>query len=741
MIMTVFAAVVAAVGAREMSSSAWVKFDSLPCADAGIAAPYRLAADGDGRWTLTFGAAPTEMLGDYAATTRDGFKAGEWHHLEVSYSLLRKRVAVYVDGAFQFENDLTALPVLATSEGKSAPSKGCAVKDFRTWDWARDVDELALAADGKTSQRDANRARENAVKRELFAKWDPSGTKPAAIYVVKPYTAELFSPYALPKDGRLGGTIAVFGAPDQSVAGSALVIALKAPLTVGGVKVSALKNEKGDVFPAEDVDVKIVKRWYRNGGAWLSYQGDKRQRMLVEDLIMNDDAAIRVDEATKRNYLRLEYPEGVRYTDVSDADFAGETQYTRHIPFRDAATLQPVTIPEWGRTQRFLLTFHIAKGAKPGVYRGTAEFVNAGTLPVELNVLPIELPYVGSPYWSTKKSYIALENSMPIPCGRDLAEREATLKRMMRDVRRHQIVHAASLWDTPEYVALAKEAGFHDPDRIFSKRVEWIPDWRCYFPDKPLAALTAEDREKGQKAARRYVNTGVDYFARQFAHNPEIWTLFHSEYEQYSYITTSQEGPAAIAHELGYRLFSHTMTDGGEMYIMGDIQDMVSDVRVSREQARVWHEAGGEIISYANPFPSGENPEYFRRKIGLGMYKNDYDGDMMHECIHYENPYNEFMGGGYRNFNMGFPYRGGVIWKIAFDGLREAHNDVRYLTALKTRAERLLSDPRDAAKREAKRQLIWLASVDPVTADLDMVRAAAAERIQILDRFQEVRHD
>lgn len=729
------AALAAALGRSEFSSSVWVKFDELPCPDAGITAPYRLSADCDGRWTVTFRGARTELLGDYAARTRGRFTVGTWHHLEVSYSLMRKRVAVYVDGDFQFENDQTLLPVLTDDAASCSASKGCSVRDFAVYGHAKDLDELALSPDGVRTIREFSREKEETEKSAYFAARCPAGAS-AALFAVKPYSAEVFTPTSLPKGVEPGGTMRVFGACDQSVAGSVLVVALKAPLTIAGVTVGPLKTAGGDVFPAGATDVRIVKRWYRNGGAWLAYQGDRRQRMLVEDMLVYDDSILRVDEERKRNLLRLDYPEGSRYTDVSTPTWRGEPAFTRHVPFADADSLQPVTIPEYGRNQRFLVTFAIPKGTRAGVYRGTIAFAGAGTMPVELTVLPIELPVIGSPYWNTAKSFIALENSTPIPCGRNLAEREKSLRTILKAVRAHQILHSASLWDSPEYVKMATEAGFPKPDRIFSKRVEWIPDWRSFYGSRPLAALDEADRERGERVAARQMHPGAEYFARMFPYRPEIHSLFFSENRNYNALVLVQEGQASVAHRLGFRVFAHTMTDGGEMYIAGDIQDMVSDVRVNPAQARVWHEAGGEIINYANPFPSSENPEYFRRKVGLVLYKSDYDGDMMHECIHYENPFNEFGdGGGYRNFNMGFPSRGGVIWKLAYDGLREAHNDVRYLTALKTRAERLRTDSRDAARREAKRQLLWLAALDGSTADLDMVRASCAERIMVLDGY------
>ena len=45
----------------------------------------------------------------------------------------------------------------------------------------------------------------------------------------------------------------------------------------------------GAKFPADALNVKLVKRWFRCGGAWLSYHRDGRQRILTPHLLVNDD--------------------------------------------------------------------------------------------------------------------------------------------------------------------------------------------------------------------------------------------------------------------------------------------------------------------------------------------------------------------------------------------------------------------------------------------------------------------
>jgi len=723
--------------ASEFSAAVWLTVGELPCAPAFEAGPLAVSAEADGRWTVVFRAPVEDLTGDYACTTRDAFGSGERRHLEVSYSLMRRRILVRVDGKLQYENDRLVLPQLVTGDIVPKTSAGAKVEDLKTYDFALPTDELALdPSDPRRTVAAARRAADVAAKRALFAKWDPSGKKPAAIYAVNPYTAERFTPYHLPAKGKPGDPMRLFAAPDQQVGGSALVVALKAPLTISSVKVGALKTKDGKIFPAKAVDVKLVKRWFRCGGAWISYIGDKRQRHLTSDLLVNDDRLVKVDEWRERNYLRLDYPEGTRYVDVSDPDSGHlDQRFTPLVPFKDAETLQPVTIGEYGRTQQFLITFDVAKDVTSGLYAGSVEFVGAGTVPVELNVLPIVLPAQGAPYGNLLRSYVSLVNCFPPPTGRTLAEKEESIRRAFRAVKGHRLVHTAAMWDTPEYLRLGKEEGMLPPDRLFTHRMEWIPDWRSFYPGRPVASLTEADRDNAERVVIRQLSPGVDFLRRYFPHRPDTYALFFSEDSYYYDLVGTQEGQAAVAHKLGFKVYGHTMGNTEEVYFAGDLEDLMADVSISSQAARAWHEAGGEMINYADPFPGSENPAIFRRKLGLEMYKAGYDGDMMHECINLPEPYNEFLAGRYRNFCMGIPQQGGIVWKLAYDGMREAMNDVRYLTALKKLATKLRDDKRPEVSREAKRQLLWLASLDGKAADPDMVRAAAADRILILNGY------
>ena len=720
------------IDGSELSAGFYVTFAKLPSVASPVSGPFAVTADKDGRVTVTFHAAPTDLAGDFSCSTVTRVKAGERHHVELSYSKMRRRAALFLDGAFEFENDRKIIPILKGGKVEVADRK--AVQDLRLYPYALPAEELTPAGDGSGKMvADIAREKLDAEKRRVFA--DVKG--PAAIYVVPPLSQEMFLPYDLPKRGRLGGAIEVYACPDQQVAGSLLVFALKAPLTIGGAEVGDLQTPDGKVFDKANVDVQIVKRWFRAGGAWLSYHGDMRQRNLTPDLLMHDDAAIKVDELAARNYIRCDYPEGTRYIDVSDPDVPYE-RWSGRVPFHDAETLQPLTIGEWGRNQQFMVTFTVPKGQAPGLYSGTLELKGAGKVAVTLEVLPIDLPEQGSPAGDLSKSYISLNNSFPSPLGPTLERRRACALATMRHIRAHGMFHTSHLWDSPVHARLAREAGFGDPDRLFSEFVGSIPDWRSLYPGRDPATLSLDDKEAAFRVILRGLEPALAYRRDTFARRPEDFVLFYSESAAYLRLVDAQEGQAELARRAGFSVYSHLMDDE-VVRTAADVMDSTATTTIKAPYARLWNAAGGELINYADPFPSSENPEYFRRRVGAQMYTKGLAGDMLHECYRELWPFHEFREGGeiggYRNFEMCIPTQDAFIWKMAYDGMREAMNDVRYFTALKRLATKYRDSADEALRREARRQLLWLAAIDGDTADLDMLRAATAARILTLQEL------
>ena len=727
----------ARLAAGEVSLAMDVRFDALPSKGSATALlPVTAAADGT--VSVTLPAAPTSILESLTLTSRDKVKKGETHQVALTVSVMRKRVAFYLDGALQFENDNIYLPEVAWGEPKPGDGFGGAVADFRVWDIALDGERLAHSDVPGKSVWDVRSAKEAAALRARIeagakAARNPVLTPDFVAFTTDPMSDVPVLPDQIPSDADFNGALDVVAAQGEYEAASVVVMARRpvksltlrlSDLTCGGARI-----------PSADVDIRVVKRWYRTGGAWASYFCDYRHRVLTPHLLVYDDDLVRTDEIRTRNYFRLDYPEGPRYVDVSDPK-RGHDRQTGHVPFVDAKTLQPVkSLDAFGRNVQFWLLF---RGPKtPGLYTGRLEFVKDGkpaaAMDVRFRVLPFELPARARSYDDPSRKFIALLNfQSEIAEGLSHAERTASALEILKSCHAHNVDDINGVWDQgPEYTALAREAGISD-EIVFSSATP--PAWQDFHKGKSPDALTAADREAGMRRAERSKRAVIDRHRREHP-DSEKWTLAYSEAGAYQMLNVRNQDMCRILHKWGWNAYTH----GGDnnWFVSGDFQDGNIGAR-DRISSDLWHAVGGMVANYARPFDAPENPAVHRRMRGLNRWKElRQDGDMMHGLIDHQTGINPFApdaggDGHYRCQMFLYRQRAGIIETICWEGVREAYDDIKYLTLLRGMALERRDDADEPLRREARRALGWIERIDGAAADMNAVRAGCIERIMTL---------
>ena len=769
----------------EFSAAFWIRFDCLPSAGNPFSL-FGVQTDKEGHLTIRLYAQTDDFLGDFVMTSTETIAKGEWHHIEFTYSKIQSRASLYLDGRFQWENDCLHLPRLRYGPLAFADHFRGAIRDIRLYDIALPSERLIPAAnvpaqcaelksratkaaansqnphlrkwlDGLATQTaglapspgkatiaelsDLRRDIENAEKilKDLERNSASSrSTAPAVVYSVKPLSQEIFLPHTIPERGEIGGPVRIAATRGEYENGSALLFAFR-PTVIRNVEITPLKGPNGKTLSPDNVDVKLVKRWIRAGGAWLCYKGDRRQRNLTPDLLIYDDNLVKVDEWRRRNYLRFDLPGGERYLDISDTGKA-HSSWDANIPIHDAKTLQPVKIPEAGRNQQFLLTAHIPDDTPDGLYRGQIRFIGADvTMDLVVRVLPFDLPEEPSTYYDIDKTYISMISSFPGLTESTLAERKDYMRTMLRMARSHNLFHLPGIWDSEEMIGLSLATGMI-PDKIFGRAggtsfpgVHY--NWQDYFPDLPADELTLADKEKALPLAIRSGRPWRKYFQKNFPTNAEPYVSFFTETRDFERQNTQQAELGIVASALGQKVFSRGYPQN--IHYAGDLQDMHIATGVFPDEAKAWHATGGERLNVSSPYPSSENPETFRRRVGLQMYKSNYDGYQIRDFFGIRDQWNEFADtagddGSYRNFCMVYPQRDGYIGKLALEGLREAYDDLRYATRLRQLALANRDSKDNDLRRESRRQLLWLENLDADTADLDMVRFGIIRRICLL---------
>lgn len=761
---------------REISGAFWIRFDRVPTrGTAPSLGLFDCRTDAQGYLELALPAAPTEiMAGELVMRSKTRVEKGKWYHVEFNYSANRRRYSLYLDGCWQVENDQLLLP--EPTLGPLCLGRGFrgAIRDLKFYDAALESEALAIAdttEDGYKALRQRAAAVAGTALNPAFKAWantlgqradallkqagrttiaqvralerdlsnaekiaaglaDEKATlanAPVTSYFLPATTQDLLQPYDLPRHGRLTRTLNIFAAQGEFES-ALLVVVPFSPQKSFTLRVGDLRDGSR-VFPKAAIDAKVVKRWYRSGGAWMTYHADKRQRVLVPDLLINDDSIMRVDEIRASNEMLMRWPRGDRYVDISRYDY--DQVYMDHatIPFRDAESLQPLDLPEAGRNQPYCLTFNVSTNTVPGLYTGKIELLAdnkpIGDVAVNLRVLPFALPEAKT-YYDTSRTYFSHINYAATAS-------EEIFASSIRHLKEHNLLNASRVADTPWQIEIARKAGYPLKELVSAGSPSPRMWWRNF--GGPSNALTTEDKACLDHLFERDLKRQLDYYDKHIGPGTCFFNCGASEASSHSALVQRLEHGVDIYHASG-RAFLMTHGMGEALpFFTGDFNGMDSTTHISREWADLWHAAGGRIMNYANPFPGAENPAWFRRRIGLEMYKDHYDGQMLHGYLaRFWNEFPEWPGGdgNYRNFGMVYPQQDGIISTLAMIGTREAYDDVRYATLLKTQAlaYRDNKDPRLA--REARRQLHWLERVDGKNADMDAFRIGAAHRIQTL---------
>lgn len=512
------------------------------------------------------------------------------------------------------------------------------------------------------------------------------------------------SPTTLSRKGGVGGgftassgarlTAAACAGEYESV--SAFVYAFQ---DLAGVRVtgSDLKGPAGTI-PAAAVDLRIVKPWFQGASNNIGYTPNK---WLIPELLLKDDALVRVDVEQETNYLRSTKADGTtEYLVCSDRD----SSHLADVRPVDAATLQPVDVKA-GESREYWLTIHVPDKAKPGAYEGALRFVSSGgefALPLRLTVRPFALQ-------PSRLTYSIYYRARLAPDGKAHIDSEYRSEEQYRAEMADLLAHGVS-----------------------------YPTNYMGWNEESLTRMLQIRREVGLPAGRFY-NLGYGVGPRKPADLPAVqqaikqWLAFLKPWgydEVYFYGTDEATGEALIAQQATW---AATQQAGGKTFVacykktfeaMGKLLNTaVLAGPPDPEEAKKYHSVGSEAFCYANPQVGVEDPLVYRRNFGLILWRAGFDGAMDYAYQHgFDHVWNDFDNMHYRDHNFSYPTVNGVVDTIQWEGFREAVDDVRYVTTL----EQAIARAPAAKKRLAADARRWLDELDPARGDVDQTRAEMA---------------
>lgn len=101
------------------------------------------------------------------------------------------------------------------------------------------------------------------------------------------------------------------------------------------------------------------------------------------------------------------------------------------------------------------------------------------------------------------------------------------------------------------------------------------------------------------------------------------------------------------------------------------------------EVTKEFHKYGNKVVAYCSPQVGVESPWLYRIQYGQKLWSSGLDGVMNYAYMReMGNPWNDFDHLSYRDHSFVYPTINGFVETIAWEGMREAVDDVRYITTL-----------------------------------------------------------
>ena len=523
-------------------------------------------------------------------------------------------------------------------------------------------------------------------------------------------------PDEIPADGDKGGVVRIVAARGEYEPGSFVV---RPGVDFGKVQpvVGKLVNEKGDVFPAEALDLTVVKVWYQNKNGWFSYFADTGMKLCPE-LLLHDEDLIRVDTAKEANFARITAADGKSAEWWLNPPVEKKPFPSMRPGFADAKTIQPVVL-EKNKSKQFILTAHVTSDIPAGLYRGFISFTPSLSIPVALKVLDFDLPKPMA-YVHPEKDFRVCSYDY-VGTGHILALNGGDEELMWKQ---YEAILANFVAHGQDMKWLRSKTGSAEMERTIE-----LMEKVGMRTDVFVGGVDYKWQERDIKASRERAEKIVAYFDKKYGHHnvycgygdepgmrffPENRPVFDAyQAAGIKFIIASHEH---IFDQAGFRWDWHNAARNP----------------VDASNPAIWNQMGTNTYCawYANQHVGAEDPELNRRQNGLAAYLSGYSA--LCNYAHHLGPYND-VSQTYKPMVFVYGTADGVIDTLQWEGFREGIDDIRYATLMLSLAREAEASADIAVRHLAGKAKLFLARFDKKTGDLN---AARLEMISFIEHLR-----
>lgn len=647
-------------------------------------------------------------------------KPGQWYHFAATYSASKKTAAIYIDG--YCESTVTGDKILPL---KPLDKASLMLGHSETWN-RFDGSLCAISIFDEAISPEQVAALAKNVPRGVVKKYPQ-----LKVYHISPLSSEIINNSSSLPEKSAATRLTMVAAPGEYESAAFGFRCTEQPLQDLTFAVSDFTAKTGTSIPSSAMDLKLRKCWYQAGGCWVNIFQSSNVKELIPELLLNDDSLVIVDPVSRNQVLRYSYPEGTVYKSIINPDaYHGKSRFQMKLPvaeypIRDAKSLQPFDLGE-DFLQQMQLTLHVPEDTPPGDYLGNiairARGMNLSDLPVYVRVLPFKLaeprtaydlsrPFTPSVYYLSILRPDKDASLNPLQRSREqyLAE--------LADLKAHGIdnpfCYQLLKWDMTLFrsaLQLRKQAGMTNRPLFL------------HGPEQNMGIGLKSD-EASLNTLRERIAAVMKIVKEELGHDD---VYFYGVDEARDEKVKAQLPIWKVIHECGGKVFSSDESSNRSLCRQpGSAVDLVvAGWTSSKSLSAERHDNNGIIFMYFNPQGGVENPDIYRRNYGLKLWLDNYDGFATY-CYYeaFGNPWDDF-DCGMRDHNFVYPTADGVVDTIAWEGYREAVDDIRYATTLReaAAAARKSGDPAKVQLANTAEQ--WLQGIDAENADLDAVRTA-----------------
>ena len=534
---------------------------------------------------------------------------------------------------------------------------------------------------------------------------------PLTVYRLNPITTARALPDCFPDvPGEAGRGLTLAGCRGEYESASFAVYARQ---DLQNVKLEMDDLRSGSyILPRSSFEPYVVKCWYQAGRDVMFHDGVKR---LVPELLLKDDALVKVDIENEHNSVRSTAEDGsTSYLPASEKD-PKALEGLRPI---DASTLQPVTIPK-ETLRQFWLTLLIPADAAPGKYTGSvmvsADGIAAVDIPIEVDVHAFKLSQpklIYSIYYPGKLNPDDPTGTIAAHYKSEEQYRAELSDMLAHGVRYPNLWQAHSSGLVPRALQLRKEAG--------------LPNDMLFINSPPGAPASAAGTVMGWRQLT------ADYGYKDI--------YLYGLDEAHGNLLRIQKPSWENVQKAGGKMFASAWKEDPFEVMGSRLNVLVWSGGAQPEKAKKWHSVGSKIFCYSNPQVGVEEPLLYRYNFGLALWKADYDGamDFAYQWA-YGHIWNDFDSERFRDHCFAYPTVNGVVGTIQWEGFREGVDDVRYINTL----EQVIEEASDTDTAQKARK--WLDELktrnspqagswktQQLPDDLDDIRASAVSWIKQL---------